>query len=115
MDRGDVVRVVLPQPAGKPGREQFGERPAVILQINTATANLSTVVLVPFTSNQKSAGLFGSVLVQATDTNGLSVDSVALVHQVRVIDKGRISRTVGRLSQTDLARIEANMREILGL
>jgi mRNA interferase MazF len=115
MDRGDVVRVDLPAPSGKPGREQIGERPSVILQINKATTNLSTLIVVPFTSNQQSARMFGSVLVQATKDNGLSVDSVALVHQMRVIDKRRVRRIEGRLSPDDLARVDANVREILGL
>jgi mRNA interferase MazF len=115
MNRGDVVRVDLPQTSGQPGREQIGERPAVILQVGKATTNLSTVILVPFTSNQKSVNLFGSVLVQASSTNGLTVDSVALVHQIRVIDKRRIRRTDGQLAQFDLDRIENNVRELLGL
>jgi mRNA interferase MazF len=115
MERGDVVRVDLPSPKGKAGREQIGERPAAILQISKATANLSTILIVPFTSNQKSTGLFGSVLVRKTSENGLTSDSVALVHQLRVIDKHRVKRVDGHLSIGDLARIEANIREILGL
>ena len=115
MNRGDVVRVDLPQPTGKPGREQFGERPAVIIQVGKATANLATVVVVPFTSNKKSLNFFGSVLVAATALNGLDCDSIALIQQLRTIDKNRIRRTVGKLSADDLSKIEAVVRELLRL
>jgi mRNA interferase MazF len=115
MDRGDVVRVDLPQPSGKPGSEQFGERPAVIFQVNEATANLSTVILVPFTKNRQALRFFGSVLVKATTSNGLDYDSVALVHQLRTIDKRRVRRVAGQLSADDLKSIETKVREILQL
>lgn len=115
MNRGDVVRVDLPAPKGTAGREQIGERPAVVVQIGNATANLSTVILVPFTSSKNSLRLFGSVNVSATPSNGLAVDSVALVHQLRAIDKHRIRRVDGRVSDTDLMNIESKVREILGL
>lgn len=115
MDRGDVVRVDLPQPRGKPGSEQYGPRPGIILQIKSATTNLSTIILVPTTSQQKSMRFFGSVLIKATAENGLDVDSVALVHQLRVIDKRRVLRVDGRLSAADLSALESKVREILGL
>lgn len=115
MDRGDVVRVDLPQPSGKPGSEQFGERPAVVIQINAAIANLSTIILVPFTTNQKAMRFFGSVLVRATASNGLDLDSVALVQQLRAIDQKRVRRIVGHIAAGDLANIESKVREILAL
>jgi mRNA interferase MazF len=115
MERGDVIRVDLPAPAGKPGREQFGERPAAVLQAAVAIANLSTVVVVPFTSNQQAARFVGSVMIAKSDANGLSLDSVALVGQIRAIDKRRIRRTDGKLSGADLQAIEQMARELLGL
>jgi mRNA interferase MazF len=115
MERGDVVRVDLPAPAGPPGKEQFGERPAAVLQVAVATANLSTVVVVPFTSNRQALRFSGSVLVSQTATNGLSVDSVALVSQVRAIDKKRVRRVDGKLAAADMVNIEKGIRELLGL
>lgn len=115
MERWDVVRVNLPQPQGQAGREQIGERPAVVIQVDAAIANLSTVIVVPFTSNTASLRFFGSVLIVATPTNGLTCDSIALIQQLRVIDKRRITRVVGKLSADDLADIESKVRELLGL
>lgn len=45
MRRGEVVRVELPRPAGTTGREQFGVRPAIIIQNDEVNANLSTEAL----------------------------------------------------------------------
>jgi mRNA interferase MazF len=115
MERGDVVRVDLPPPSGQPGTEQFGERPAIVIQINSANASLSTVILVPLTSNQSANRFFGSVPISATASNGLTINSVALVHQLRAIDQRRVRRVAGKVSAEDFVKIEAKVREILGL
>jgi mRNA interferase MazF len=114
MERGDVVRVDLPPPLGVAGGEQIGERPAVILQVKLA-ANLDTVLVVPCTSKLHNSRHFGAVQVAASALNGLDVESVFLVHQLRAIDRRRIRRVVGRLAADDLARIESRVRDILGL
>jgi mRNA-degrading endonuclease toxin of MazEF toxin-antitoxin module len=50
MNRGDVVLVQLPPPAGPSGTEQFGTRPAIVVQDEAGLANLSTLLIVPLTS-----------------------------------------------------------------
>jgi mRNA interferase MazF len=114
MNRGDVVRVDLPRP-GSEGHEQFGERPALILQVDRATANLTTVVVVPINGNSAAIKLGGTVSVVATEENGLSKDSVALVHQVRAVDKKRILKIDGKLSGPVLREIEVMLQALLGL
>ncbi|MEX0712214.1 MAG: type II toxin-antitoxin system PemK/MazF family toxin [Pirellulales bacterium] len=115
MRRGDVVRVDLPAPAGAPGREQVGSRPAIVVQIDQGSARLGTVIVVPLTSNQQALRFLGSVSIAATPGNGLHVDSVALAAQVRAVDKRRIVRVLGKLAQADLAQLEAKLKFILGL
>ena len=115
MDRGEVVRVELPPPQGQSGREQIGKRPAVVVQVPAASANLSTVILVPLTGQLHNARHFGSVVITATPENGLDVDSVALIHQLRAIDRKRILATLGRITDDDLHKINSKIRDILGL
>jgi mRNA-degrading endonuclease toxin of MazEF toxin-antitoxin module len=115
MNRGDVVRVQLPPPAGPSGREQFGTRPAIVLQVKAFTANLSTVVIVPLTSRLSASRFAGSFTVSPTEANGLSLESVVLTHQVRAIDQGRIEKVIGRLADNQMARLEAELRALLGL
>ena len=113
MERGDVVRVDLPPPKGPTGREQIGPRPAIVLQVEEAT-NLETIIVVPCTGQLHNIRHYGAVRISASDSNGLDVDSVALVHQLRTIDRRRIMRTLGRLSNDDLKQVEAGVRAILG-
>lgn len=115
MNRGDIVRVQLPPPAGPSGREQFGTRPAVVLQTREASANLSTAVIVPLTSRLSAMRFVGSFTVSPTEANGLSVESVVLTHQVRAIDRGRVEKVIGHLADDQMARLEAELRAILGL
>ena len=115
MNRGDVIRVDLPAPQGKPGREQIGERPAILLQSNTSTAKLSTIVVVPLTKNQNALRFDGTVSVPTTSENGLLYDSVALIHQLRAIDKRRVSRVAGSVSDATLENVENSIRKLLGL
>ena len=115
MHRGDVIRVQLPRPVGKAGHEQFGTRPAIVIQENSATANLSTVVIVPLTSNRLAERLDGSLLVRPTDTNGLAVISVALTQQIRAIDKSRVEDVIGKLSSEVMTDIDAALKRLLSL
>ena len=115
MKRGDVVRAGLPRPAAAPGSEQFGTRPAVIIQNDTAQSILATTVIVPMTSNLQSLRFGGSIPVDPSPENGLTVRSVALCHQLRVIDKRRIETVLGHLADEDMRAIESCIREFLQL
>jgi mRNA interferase MazF len=115
MERGDVVRVELPWPKGKPGREQAGTRPAVVVQATQASTNLSTVIIVPLTSNQAALRFAGSFLVQPSAENGLVADSIVLTQQIRVLDTARIESKIGVFSDTDLKHLDNELRSILGL
>jgi len=115
MNRGDVIRVQLPRPAGKPGREQFGTRPAIVVQEPAATANLSTVVIVPLTGNRSAERIVGSLLVNPTPSNGLTAVSVALTQQIRAIDKSRVEAVIGMASSEVMRDIDEALRRLLCL
>jgi len=115
MPRGDVVLVDLPRPAGGIGHEQFGQRPAVLIQEDVATESLSTVVVVPLTGTLSASRFSGSFLVDPSDTNGLDKRSVVLTHQIGALDKRRIGRRIGRLASRDLATLEQSLRQLLQL
>lgn len=115
MKRGDVVRVELPRPEGSPGKEQFGSRPAIVLQDDRDIANLSTVLIVPLTSRLAATRFPGSFTVSPTGANGLDTESVVLTHQLRAIDRGCIRGVIGRLDSNDLAKLESQTRSLLGL
>lgn len=113
MNRGDIVRVDLPRPRGTPGREQFGLRPAIVVQDEPRLADLSTVLVVPLTSNQAASRFPGSLRIAPTKENGLSVESIALTQQVRAIDRSRVQDTLGEISCEDAMLLDDQLRALL--
>jgi Growth inhibitor len=99
------------------GSEQAGIRPVLIFQndaINTFTTTVVTVVTIPFTTNLRRAALPSCVRVAAGD-GGLSDDSVALCHQLRVLDATRLIRRLGSMSQSTMVAIERCVLFTLGI
>ena len=114
MNRGDVAWVELPAPRNSPGHEQTGTRPAVIIQDDRNILNLSTVVVVPITSNQGASRFDGGVPLSPSAENGLTLPSVAMTSQIRAVDRQRVKQIVGSVSPVDMQRIETALRSILG-
>ena len=96
------------------GSEQAGMRPVLIVQTNAINRFTTTVLAIPFTTNLRRAGLPSCVQV-ASDEGGLSSDSVALCHQLRVLNKTRITRRMGKLSVPTLEKIENRVLFTLGI
>lgn len=113
--RGAVVRVYLPRPQGHPGHEQFGPRPAVVVQDDPQHGGLTTTVVVPLTSNRGAMRLVNSMEVSPSPSNGLTMISVALTSQVRAIDRKRIESEIGHLSERDLKELDNCLRKHLSL
>jgi len=107
MARGDVVTVNLPAPAGRPGCEQVGYRPAIVVQTDDTDANLPTTMVVPMTSNLAAMRFPYTFRVDPSPQNGLTKPSVLLVFQLRAIDKGRLGKTIGNLEQHHLQQLES--------
>ena len=103
MTRGDIYMLDFGIPFGsEPGRR----RPVVIIQANKENLNnLNTKVVVPLTSNTINAELRGNVFLPKKES-GLSKDSVALVHQIIVVDKIRLEEKITKLPKNLLSKIE---------
>jgi mRNA interferase MazF len=97
----------------KDHHEQSGRRPAIVLQTNDL-APLNTVVIVPLTSQLKSAGYASTVLIPARE-GGQERDSVALCHQVRALDRRRLMHKIGELLPERVTEIELSIMFVLGL
>ena len=106
MTRGDVYMLDFGVPFGsEPGMR----RPVVIIQADKENLNgLNTKVVVPLTSNTINADLKGNVFISKKDS-GLSKDSVALVHQIIVVDKMRLEDKLVKLSKDILKKIETEI------
>lgn len=96
------------------GSEQAGMRPVLIVETNAINRFTTTVLTIPFTTNLRRAALPSCVKVLSGE-GGLSSDSVALCHQLRVLDKIRVSRKLGELNRTTLEKIENCVLFTLGI
>ena len=100
---------------GKPsGPEQAGVRPAVLLQDDDLLSALTTVIVVPITTNRKRLNLPATLLLSAGEA-GLPQQSVLLGYQVQVRGKSRLISRLGELSRERLEEVEDKILEALGM
>jgi mRNA interferase MazF len=100
--RGEVWKVRLP-PAD--GHTQAGARPAVIVQKDAHIAVLPTVLIVPLTGNLAAGRFAGTTTLPPDPQNGLTIPSVALVFQLRALDKRDFLQRLGALDSASLGTI----------
>ena len=111
MTVGDIVWVELPP---GDGREQGGRRPAVVFQ-DESFAGLSPVVLViPLTTALAATRFPGTVLIHTSTENGLRQPSVALVFQMRGVDRRRFRERLGSLSPEVVAELHSTLDRLTG-
>ncbi len=96
------------------GSEQAGTRPVLVMQTNAINRFTTTVLAIPFTTNLRRASLPSCVSVAAGE-GGLSSESVALYHQLRVLDKIRLTKRLGEVSNATLEKIETCVLLTLGI
>lgn len=96
------------------GSEQAGKRPVLVMQTNSINRFTTTVLTIPFTTNLRRAALPSCVKISAGE-GGLSSDSVALCHQLRVLDKTRLTKKLGEVSNETLEKIENCILFTLGV
>jgi mRNA interferase MazF len=96
------------------GSEQAGIRPVLIFQNDVVSKFTTTVLAIPLTTNLRRASLPFCVQVSKGE-GGLASDSIVLCHQVRVLDKARLQRKLGIVSQETLAMIESCVLLTMGI
>lgn len=109
--RSEVLLINFGQPFGS---EQGHIRPGVVIQEDYVNLLSPTTIVVPITSNLVARHLPSNVFL-LPEKNGLKVQSIALTNQVRMIDKKRIYKKLGMLSDNDMERIDAALKRILSL
>jgi mRNA interferase MazF len=108
---GDIHWIDLPPTNG---REQAGRRPAVMVQEEEFAGSLPLALAIPLTAAVSTVRFPGTVLLQPTTENGLREASVALVFQIRAIDRRRIRERIGAVNAEDLEKIFTVLDRILG-
>ena len=108
IERGNIYRVNLDPTIGS--EQQGNARPCVVLTLTAYNRQLRTVGVVPLTSSPRAL----APLIVPVPSAG-KANSMALCHQIRTIDKTRMSKLLGTLSPEDMAVVEDGVRRTHGL
>ncbi len=92
------------------GHEQAKTRPCVILSDALINQRRGTVVVVPLTTTSQAA--LPPILVAIPS---MGVDAKARIEHIRSVDKSRLRRLEGRLSEVDMTALGRAVAKILQL
>ncbi len=106
IERGEIWWVNL-DPAV--GREIRKRRPCVVLSANEVNRLRSTPVVVPLSTSPEGAPPIVLPVPSAGE------DSVAVVDQIRAVDRKRIVSRAGHLGDADLRNLELAAKQVLEL
>lgn len=96
------------------GSEQAGTRPVLIFQNDRINRFTTTVLAIPLTTNLRRASLPSCVQIPKGE-GGLADDSVALCHQLRALDKTRLTRILGTVGGETMSAIEDCVKFTMGI
>ena len=71
-------------------------------------------MIIPLTTQSRRAGFANTVLISAREA-GQDRDSVALCHQIRVLDRRKLIHKIGDVAPERLSEIELAVVFVLGL
>lgn len=91
--------------------EQTGLRPAIVM--SEETANL--ILVISLTSKEEALKYNFSLKIAPTPKNGLDINSIAMIFQLRAVDKNKIKRKIGTIEKEVLENIEEKIKQILNL
>ena len=96
--RYDIVMANLGKTVGS---EQGGIRPVLVVQNNVGNIRSSTILVMPLLSQIKHLNQPTHTLLRKTSDTGLSVDSIVLGEQMRVISIQRIICKIGTVTDNN--------------
>ena len=97
------------------GREIQKTRPALIIQNDVSNRLTDLTIVAPITSTVRFPLNPVHVLLPADSNTGLAVTSVALLNQIRAIDKVRLVKRLGALDADALRLVNEAIQISLGL
>lgn len=96
------------------GAEIQKTRPAIILQNNIANEH-SPITIVAAITSQLDDRLYPTEVLIKSPEGGLTVNSIVLLNQIRSIDKRRLVKRLGQLTEETMALIDRAIQLSLGL
>jgi len=108
MQKGDICLVEF---IPFKGHEQAGLRPAIVM--SKEIANL--ILVVPLTSKTEALRYNYSLEINPSEKNGLNAKSIAMIFQLRAIDKRKIKNKIGNIEENIMKKIDSRIKDILNL
>ena len=93
------------------GREQSGNRPALIISGPAMNENLEVVIACPLTSIIHN--FQGNPIIIPSEENGLSNISEVIVFHVRALSKDRFKKRLGVVTNLELEKTKQTLSDIL--
>jgi mRNA interferase MazF len=110
--RGEIYLTALDPTLGHEIRKT---RPALIIQNDVSNRLTEMTIVAPITSTVRFPLNPLHVLLAADQATGLSVVSVAVLNQIRAVDKLRLIRKLGSVDKETLVRVDEAISISLGL
>lgn len=79
------------------GSEQGKSRPVLIISEDDINELLNVINIIPITSRKSGRTIYPNEVLLLPEKYGLFKESIALCHQIRTIDKMRLSKTYGNI------------------
>ena len=96
------------------GWEIAKKRPALIISSDQINSESPLVIIIPVSSKIPQVTGFEKILLGKKESN-LEKDSVILVNQIRTVDKTRLGKKIGHISEGKLEEVEDALKLVLGL
>jgi mRNA interferase MazF len=107
LKRGEIWTVAGgPDYAGKP-------RPAIILQSDKFDVIPSVAICL--LTGAPVVSVYARFQIAPSDTNGLQVNSQAMIDKISTVSKSNLERRIGRLEARDVSRLNQHVALFLGL
>lgn len=84
------------------GSEQGKSRPVLIISEDDINSLLNIVNIIPLTSRKEGRTIYPNEVLIPKSICNLEKESIALCHQIRTIDKKRLSKLFGNLSSKSI-------------
>jgi len=107
--RGDIFYAELDPVIGS---EEGGRRPVLVIQANAGNINSPTTIVAPITCRPKNGG---HAMHVPLDVPQLYEGSMALLEQIRTLDKSRLRRLICIISENNMRQVERVIHASLGL
>ena len=110
--RGEIYLTTLDPTVG---REIRKTRPALVIQNDTSNQYDATTMVAPITSTVRFPLSPVHVLLPAGSSTGLSVPSVAVFNQIRAVDRVRLIRKLGEVSEDVILQVDQAIHVAFGM